>query len=173
MEMRTRMQRSGLALALAACAPALLLGRARAEHFDVALRVRAGDTQGQAFMDTTPPLGGINTRPIVKAKPGQEISVSWMMKSDYPHGTMKNVTVHFFVVREDKIGQKPVPDPSTRAGVVDNSFTMDFAPAAAATGSIRFTIADPGSYLVRVQSENTHQEHGHEHFSAVDLLIQP
>jgi hypothetical protein len=49
---------------------------------------------------------------------------------------------------------------------------MDFAPNAAATGALRFKIDTPGNYLVRVQSENTHQEHDHEHFSAIDLQVQ-
>jgi hypothetical protein len=161
-----------------ATAVALTLGvgtlphRAGAEHFDILLRVTAGDKQAEAFMDTTPPIGGVNKRPVVMAKAGDEIRVSWRMRSGYPHGTMKAVTIHFFVVREAQIGQKPVPDPAGQAGIVDNSFVMDFAPDAEATGALRFRVQAPGDYLVRVQSENTHQEHGHEHFSAIDLHVE-
>jgi hypothetical protein len=146
--------------------------RAAAEHFDIMLRVQAEHSQADAAMDTTPPIGGVNRRPIVDAKVGEPIRVAWQMKSGFPHGIMKEVTIHFFVVREEQTGQKPVPDPNSPAGLVDNSFVMDFAPKKAATGSLRMKILEPGTYLVRVQSENTHQEHDHEHFSAIDLVVR-
>jgi hypothetical protein len=143
----------------------------QAEHFDIVLKVTCGDRQAQTFMDTTPPIGGLNRRPVVTAKSGDEVRVMWKMKSGFPHGTMKGVTIHFFVVREAQAGQKPVPDPAGEAGIVDNSFVMDFAPQAEATGALRFRAPAAGDYLIRVQSENTHQEHGHEHFSAIDLHV--
>ncbi len=151
--------------------------RARSEHFDVLLHVEAGTQQANmqradAFMDTTPPLGGVNKRPVVKVKANDEVRVRWRMKSAFPHGTMKQVGIHFFVVREAEIGQKPVPDPAGPAGVVDNSLVMDFQPNGVASGMLRFKIDTPGNYLVRVQSEDTHQEHDHEHFSAIDLQVQ-
>lgn len=150
----------------------LLLRPAGAEHFDILLRVQTTNGRADASMDTTPPIGGVNRRPVVKAKAGEMVRVAWRMKSAYPHGTMKNVTIHFFVVREEQAGQKPVPDPAGAAGIADNSFDMDFAPSAAANGALRFKIAEPGNYLVRVQSENTHQEHEHEHFAAIDLVVE-
>jgi hypothetical protein len=85
---------------------------------------------------------------------------------------MKKVGVHFFVVRQQSLGQKPVPDPSGAGGVVNDSFSMDFAPNASAAGSVQFKAPEPGFYLVRVQSEDTHVEHGHEHFSALDLSVE-
>ena len=170
------MKRTRLAGGLAVCALGAwigtLAGRAGAEHFDVLLHIEATGQQANAFMDTTPPLGGVNKRPIVKVKANDEVRVQWRMKSAFPHGTMKGVGIHFFVVREAEIGQKPVPDPAGPAGVVDNSLVMDFAPNGVASGTLRFKIAAPGNYLVRVQSEDTHQEHDHEHFSAIDLQVQ-
>ena len=80
-------------------------------------------------------------------------------------------TVHFFVVKEDQVAQKPVPDPAGPAGIVDNSLVMDFAPNGVASGTLRFKVTDSGNYLVRVQSENTAAEHDHEHFSAIDLQV--
>ncbi|CEK14183.1 hypothetical protein CWRG_00744 [Chthonomonas calidirosea] len=153
-----------------------VLGRreafARAEHFGILLAVSSGGQSVQAFTDETPPEGGLNKRPVLTVMAGSEIQVHWRMECEYPHGVLKNVGVHFFVVHEQKAGQKPVPDPSGSAGVVDNSFTMDFKPHTVATGMIRFRITDPGTYLIRIQSENTYQIAGHEHFSAVDLVVQ-
>jgi hypothetical protein len=147
-------------------------GRARAEHFDVLLHVEVGPQQVNAFMDTTPPIGGVNKRPVIKTMANQEILVRWRMKSVFPHGVMRGAVIHFFVVREAEIGQKPVPDPAGPAGLVDNSCTMDFSPNGVASGMLRFKVDTAGNYLVRVQSEETHQEHDHEHFAAIDLQVQ-
>ena len=159
----------GLTLAALSLLP--LARRAGAEHFDMILRVEAGMSRGEAAMDTTPPIGGVNRRAVVTAKTGETVSVSWHLKSGFPHGVMKAATVHFFVVREGQIGQKPVPDPAGKNGVVDNKFVMDFAPKSEASGSLRFAVSQSGAYLIRIQSEDTHEEHGHEHFAAVDLKI--
>ena len=170
------MNRWKLALLFAACTAVVLsLCVSRpvgAEHFDILLKVVSGDKQAQAAMDTTPPIGGVNPRPVVHVNAGDEVKIPWQMKNGFPHGSQKKVTIHFFVVREAALGQKPVPDPAGQSGVVDNSFVMDFAPAAAANGSLRFKPTDKGSYLVRVQSENTHDAHGHEHFAGIDLDVQ-
>ena len=149
----------------------LLVRRAGAEHFDIALRAQSGRLQVEASMDTTPPIGGVNPRPVLRLKPGDPVHITWKMKSGFPHGVMKAVTVHFFIVREKEIGQKPVPDPSGPAGILDNRFVMDFAPTASASGSLNFTLPSSGNYLVRLQSEDTHQDHDHEHFSAVDIVV--
>jgi hypothetical protein len=170
--MRRAYKVAWIGAAALAAAVGLLPRRAGAEHFAITLRVISGQQRAETIMDTTPPIGGVNPRPVVMAHPGDEVRVDWRMRSSYPHGIMKDVTVHFFVVREEKLGQKPVPDPAGSAGVVDNSFVMDFAPDAAAQGALRFRAGAPGNYLVRVQSENTHQEHGHEHFSAIDLHVE-
>jgi hypothetical protein len=175
------MKRSRVLACLAIVATCGVIGiatrRAAAEHFDVLLHVEtgaqgAGMQQANAFMDTTPPIGGVNKRPVVRAKANEEIRVKWRMKSAFPHGVMKGVGIHFFVVKEADIGQKPVPDPAGPAGIVDNSLLMDFQPNGVAAGAIRFKLDTPGNYLVRVQSEDTHQEHDHEHFSAIDVQVE-
>ena len=151
---------------------ALVSRRAEAEHFDMLLRVNSGDKQEQSSMDTTPPIGGVNPRPVLKARSGEPIRVTWRLKNSSPHGAMKGATVHFFIVREAKTGQKPVPDPAGQAGVIDSSFTTNLAFGAVSTGSVKLKISDAGSYLVRLQSEGTHDEAGHEHFSAIDIEVQ-
>ena len=168
---RFRLAMALLTLAVLAGAIPLLVRRAAAEHFDIVLRAQSGRQLVEAAMDTTPPIGGVNPRPVLRLKAGDPIHITWKLKSGFPHGTMKAVTVHFFVAREREAGQKQVPDPAGPAGILDNRFSMDFAPKAAAAGSLNFTLSEPGSYLVRVQSEDTHQEHDHEHFSAIDIVV--
>lgn len=145
---------------------------ADAEHFDMLLRVVSGDKSVEAAMDTTPPVGGVNPRPVLRVKPGDPIAVTWRLKNNSPHGVSRGVTVHFFVVRQSKLAQKPVPDPAGDAGIVDNRFTTDMSRGAKSSGALRFKLSDPGNYLVRVQSEDTFEEQGHEHFSAVDVQVE-
>ena len=161
----------GMLTAALLVSAALLVQRAEAEHFDIVLKAEAGRQVIETSMDTTPPIGGVNPRPVLRLKAGDPVRITWRMKSGFPHGVMKAVTIHFFVVREKEVGQKPVPDPSGPAGVLDNRFVMDFAPKASASGSLNFSMPAPGAYLVRVQSEDTHQEHDHEHFSAFDIIV--
>jgi hypothetical protein len=151
---------------------AIVATKAGAEHFDMLLKVNSGDKQEQSSMDTTPPIGGVNPRPVLKTRAGDAIKVTWRLKNVSPHGAMKGVTIHFFVVKEGKTGQKPVPDPAGQAGIVDSSFTTDLKFGAVSTGSLKLKLEDPGSYLVRIQSEDTHDDSGHEHFSALDIEVK-
>ena len=152
----------------------LLLGSvlpARAEHFDINLTVKTPRGQAESHWDTTPPEGGVNPRPVVKAKVGDRIDIDWLMRSEYPHGVLKDVGVHFFVVREAAIGQKPVPD--LKAGKwMESRLVMDFLSDHAARGSVQLTAHTAGAYLVRLESTGTDREVGHERFSAIDLQVE-
>ncbi|HLJ53661.1 MAG TPA: hypothetical protein VKT77_01410 [Chthonomonadaceae bacterium] len=170
MRVRTRWM-AGLAAAAALCG-GVASRRAGAEHFDMQLRVFTADKSAQSEMDTTPPIGGVNPRPVLKVRADEPFRVTWRLKNSSPHGALKGVTIHFFVVKEAKTGQKPVPNPAGEAGIVDTSFTTDMSFGATSSGALKVKIGDPGSYLVRLQSENTFEEAGHEHFSAIDVEVQ-
>jgi hypothetical protein len=143
----------------------------RAEHFDITLGVKTVEDEARAGWDTEPPVGGVNPRPVAHARVGEPVQIEWLMRSAYPHGVMKQVSVHFFVVREDAAGQKSVPA-KTVPRLVENEFVMDYRPDYAAKGYVEVVVPRPGTYLVRLESEHTEQEHGHEHFSAVDLQVE-
>ena len=151
-----------IALLLAAAGPV------RAEHFEMNNTINTPRGQAESHWDTTPPIGGVNPRPVVKAKVGDRVQIDWLMRSEFPHGVLKGVTVHFFIAREGAVGQKPVPD--LKAGKwLESRWTMDFLPDHAARGSVQLTARATGVYLVRVESPGTEPEAGHEHFSAIDL----
>jgi hypothetical protein len=161
------MKRVVLAAAvLAVLSPALL----RAEHFDIKLVAAGPDgITRQAYADETPPEGGLNPRPVLKARVGDEIVVQFIMTNVYPHGTAAGAGVHYYVVRERELGQKPVPA-LTRDVVLEGAFTFDLKPQARVGARQRFAIRQPGNYLLRVESQRTQRDH--EHFSAIDLQIQ-
>src|SRR5207244_5082794 len=146
-----------------------LAPQARAEHAKINLDVIAPRGQETAFVDQTPPAWGKNPRPVLKARAGEPIKVNWTLTNVYPHKTLANVVVHFFIVKVQKVGQKEAPD--LRGDVVlESAFEMDFKPGAKAGQRNTLRIHDPGVYLVRVETRQTGSVH--EHFSAIDLVLE-
>ncbi|HEV3168315.1 MAG TPA: hypothetical protein VGZ22_30200 [Isosphaeraceae bacterium] len=142
---------------------------ARAEHAKINLDVSAPGGQQTAFMDQTPPESGKNPRPVLKVKVGEAIKVQYLLTNVYPHKTLENVVVHFFIAKEQKVAQKELPD--LRGDVVlETAFDMDFKPGGKAGARTTVRIDTPGVYLVRVETKNTQSDH--EHFAAIDLVVE-
>lgn len=144
---------------------------ANAEHFDIGMICRTSKGLAECGWDTYPPEGGINKRQVVSAVAGEDISLEWRMRSEFPHGIMRNVTVRLFVAREDELGQKKEPDHDGPT-VLSNTLTADFLSHHTARGLLHFRVTEPGNYLIRIESELTFKEHGHEHFGAIDLKVE-
>ena len=147
----------------------ILPPRAWAEHAKITLDVVAPNGQQTAHMDQTPPDWGKNPRPVLKARVGDPIKIHWMFVNIYPHKTLENVVVHFFVVRADKVGQKELPEINDDV-LLEAAFDMDFKPGGKAGQRNTLRINTPGVYLIRVESRNTQSDH--EHFAAIDLVIE-
>jgi hypothetical protein len=142
----------------------------RAEHFDIKLLAVGPDgITHEAYADQTPPLGGLNSRPVLKARVGDRITLQFIMTNVYPHGTAANAGVRYYVVRESQLGQKDVPDPAQGA-VIEGTLTFALKPQARIGTRQQLTIRQPGNYLLRVETRRTQREH--EHFSAIDIQIQ-
>ena len=139
-----------------------------AEHAKINLDVSAGGQSISAHVDQTPPDSGKNPRQVFKAKVNEPIRIQYVLTNVYPHKTLENVVVHFYVVRENKVGQKELPDLKGDV-VLESAFDMDFKPGAKAGGRTTLKIDVPGVYLIRVESRNTQSDH--EHFSAIDLVV--
>jgi hypothetical protein len=154
--------------------PTLLLALtsvARAEHAKITLDVSGKTTHETAFVDQTPPDSGKNPRPVVKAKAGEPIKIQYVLTNVYPHKTLENVVVHFFVARQAKVAQKDLPNLGDEKNVVlESAFEMDFKPGAKAGARTSFKIDAPGVYLVRVETKQTQSDH--EHFAAIDLVVE-
>jgi hypothetical protein len=141
---------------------------ARAEHAKINLDVTAGRETVSAHVDQTPPDSGKNPRPVLKARVREPIRIQYVLTNVYPHKTLENVVVHFYVVRQGKVGQKELPDLKGDV-VLESAFDMDFKPGGKAGQRTTLKIDTPGVYLIRVESRNTQSDH--EHFSAVDLVV--
>jgi hypothetical protein len=142
-----------------------------AEHAKISLDVSSSGEQVTAFVDQTPPEHGKNPRPVLKVKAGKPIKIQWMFTNTYPNKTLENVVIHFYVAREEKAGQHPTPDLSVEDNVVfESAIEMDFKPGAKAGARTTLKIDKPGAYLVRIESRQTNSDH--EHFAAVDLVVE-
>lgn len=148
----------------------LLVAPGPPEHAKITLDVIARRDQQTAFMDQTPPASGKNPRPVVKARAGELVQVKWMFTNVYPHKTLNDVVVHFYVAKAKKVGQKELPE-LTEDVVVETAFDMDFRPGGKAGGRQTVRIDEPGVYLIRVESRQTGSDH--EHFAAIDLVVEP
>ncbi len=142
---------------------------ARGEHAKMTLDVESGGKTQTAFVDQTPPESGKNPRPVLKAKAGAPIKILWVVTNAYPHKTLENVVVHAFVARQEMAGQKALPELRDDV-VLESAFDMDFKPGAKAGQRLTLKINAPGAYLVRVETKQTGSDH--EHFAAIDLVIE-
>ena len=94
-----------------------------------------------------------------------------MLTNVYPHKTLENVVVHFYVARQAKVAQKETPDLAVDGVVVvETAFEMDFKPGAKAGARTTFKVDTPGVYLVRCETRQTQSDH--EHFGAIDLVVE-
>ncbi len=141
---------------------------ARAEHAKINLDVTVGRETATAHVDQTPPDSGKNPRPVVKAKVNEPIRINYLLTNVYPHKTLENVVVHFYIARQEKVGQKELPDLKGDV-VTESAFEMDFKPGSKAGQRTLLMIDTPGVYLIRVETRNTQSDH--EHFSAIDLVV--
>ena len=147
----------------------LLQSTAHAEHFDIKLTATAPDgSSKEAFADQTPPVGGLNPRPVLRAKAGDTIAFQFMMTNVYAHESARNAGIRFYIVRERQLGQKAVPPLENLT--VEGSFTFNLKPKAKIGTKERVVVPQSGMYLLRVESQRTQRDH--EHFAAIDLEIQ-
>jgi hypothetical protein len=161
---------------LALLAVSCLRTPGRAEHADIDLRIFRRDAatgkdkeEVRASALQEPPGENVNQRPQIKVKANELLALQFVLTNTYPHGEKKDVTIRYFVVREAKPRQKTVPD--LREGVVtEGRFTLNYKPKCKVGALQKFTIKEPGAYLLRVQTENTDSDH--EHFSAIDILVE-
>jgi hypothetical protein len=143
---------------------------ARAEHFVIELTVKSAQDEATAHSDTDPPAQGLKPRPICHAKLGEELTLQFFVTSNFPHNALKRVNVRYYISPEKEAGKK-APADSSKPAVIEGSFLMDFKPETGRVGlRQRLHIDQPGSYIVRVESE--HSDSDHEHFAALDLVVE-
>ncbi len=150
---------------------------ARGDHLVLDLEVKAGKATKKVKGEDAA-LGiklGAKPKPrgILEAKAGQTLTVKWTVTSTATKEEVKDVVVHFFVVKEEKTGQTTVPKLDKEVPVESAQGPVDFKPKDTSAGELTFEIETPGSYLLRLETIGAAVGvDGHEHFAALDLVIK-
>jgi hypothetical protein len=145
---------------------------ARADHLEMELELKVGKTTKTAKGEKNAIGVKPKTRGIIEAKVGQTITVKWTVANKTKKETVKDVMVHFFVVKEEKAGQTTIPKLDKNVPV-ESALTMDFKPKDKNEGELTFEIDTPGTYLVRLETQGAAVGvDGHEHFAALDLVVK-
>jgi hypothetical protein len=147
----------------------LLPATLHAEHAKIELIVTSSRGEVTARVDQTPPAAGKNPRPVLRARAREPIRVQWQFTNVYPHKTLENVVLHFYIARQQKVGQKDLPELGEDVEL-ETAIEMDFKPGRKAGQRQTVRLNSPGTYLVRVESRQTQSDH--EHFAAVDLVVE-
>jgi hypothetical protein len=109
-------------------------------------------------------------RPVLAARASSKLQIRWSIVNQNRTGNLQNVTVHFFLDRENTIGQRDVPQPG--AGVVyESALTMDFAARAKSSADFVIEVPPAGNYLLRLETIGAAMSNGHEDFAAIDLKV--
>jgi len=140
-----------------------------AEHFEINITVNTPRGQAESHWDTTPPIGGVNPRPVVTAKVGDRVDIDWLMRSEYPHGVLKGWASTSSWSREHAGAEAGA---GSEAGKwMESRIVMDFLPDHAARGSVQLTARTRASTCARGERRNGGGS-GARHFSAIDLQVE-
>jgi hypothetical protein len=142
---------------------------AEASHLIMDLTVEGKPQPVHAGTDTMPPANGKNPRPVAHTRAGEAVKLRWRVKNADAHRKLEKLLVHLFIVPEAQAGQKEVPDPR-KGSVWETVFATALDSAKETHGELEVPVSEAGTYLVRVESMYTEQEH--EHFAAVDLVVE-
>ncbi|HET6251114.1 MAG TPA: hypothetical protein VFE47_25740 [Tepidisphaeraceae bacterium] len=159
---------SFIAIALAfAFLPAI----ARANHFTITLDVSDGTHKQTGKTESEPPKAGeIVVRPVMETKAGAKCTAKFKLTCASKE-LLKDVLVHFYVVKIGKPGQNP-PPLEPKDVVIETAQTMDFAEGTTTSAELEFTPDRAGIYLVRIETQGTAEAKGHEHYAAIDLVVK-
>ena len=111
-------------------------------------------------------------RPVFESERGRPLSISWNAQNTGRSATFEDVMMHFYIVRETKVGQSEDPKITDNVLVQEGAITMDFRPGDKADWQLNVTIDQPGAYLVRVETMGLSSSRRTEHWTAMDLRIK-
>lgn len=145
---------------------------AAADDFSITVTVQSGKQKKRIQVTRRlPAVAPTKRRQIITLRPGAKAQISAEIVHVGKSQIYKDVLVHFFVVREEELGQSKVPK-LDKAVVFEAALTMDFAPGEKASWDHLLQIDQAGNYLLRVETLGLRRVHGHDHYAAVDLHVE-
>lgn len=168
MKLPTRMSRFGWAVVATVL---WATSAAYADHFTVSLDVSDGKGKQSAATQIDPPKDQkIVHRPVIEGAADARFTATWKLTATGAE-PLKDVLVHFYVVRIDRPGQAS-PPLEPKDVVIESALTMDFEPKGSASATVKFQAPQAGTYLVRIETQGGAEKKSHEHFAAIDLVVK-
>jgi hypothetical protein len=150
---------------------AFVASAASAADFEISLQVKSATQQTDAkFTEQQPSPTKPRPRPVFTAKAKETLVISWKATDTTKQTTFQDVLIHCFIVAEKNPGQADLP--SMKDPEQESALTMDFKPADIANGEFSLKLDQPGTYLVRVETQNMLDRYGHEYYAALDLICK-
>jgi len=141
---------------------------ARGEDFAIELKVATGEANQMAH-ESKAAAERAKARPQLEAKAGAPLRATWQLRCSRAAEPITDVTVHFFVVREAKVGQRALPKLDFTVAA-ESALTMDFQTGDRAEGDLSFRLEQPGAYLVRLEALDSKGEP--LAFAALDVVAR-
>jgi hypothetical protein len=142
----------------------------RADHFTVKLQTWTANAPTPVAAVFPLPDGKPSSRPVLTTAAGTPVTAKWLLSNTHETAMVKDVLVHFFVVKQEKPDQAEVPK-LTKDVLVESALSMDFRPQDRNEGEITFTPLAPGCYLIRLELKGAAGKNG-EPFAALDLVVK-
>ena len=97
------------------------------------------------------PSGKAMPRTRVALVAGRKTAIHWTLayRGDK---TREDVLVHFYVVKEDHLGQPAIRDAKAASIEMENALTVDFHPGDSPHADLDLAVADPGLYMLRLEA---------------------
>ena len=127
------------------------------------------DLKAQAGKETTA-AAKAQPRTVHIAAVGTPITIKWTVRNTDKAEAVKDVLVHFFVVKIEKPDQQEVPK-LTKGVLAESALTMDFKSQDRRYAVITITAPAAGCYLIRVELKGAADKDGREPFAALDLVM--
>jgi hypothetical protein len=134
------------------------------------LSARTGSLQQTAGGQASTSSAGDLVRPVLAAKPTARLRIRWSVANQEKAGNISDVTVHFFLDRENAIGDRVPPKPGADV-VYESALVVDLAAHATTSADFVVEAPGPGNYLLRLETIGATRVHGHEHVAAMDLKV--
>lgn len=149
-----------------------VVSSAQAGEFQINVKIDVADrsVETQKTLET-PTAKKLPPRTVVRLIHDQSARMSWHVENTSKTELFRNVLVHFFVAKEERIGQAQIPK-LTKDVTYEGALTTDFKPHETAEWQGTLNIHEPGNYMLRVETIGMLKEHGHEHYAAMDLIVK-
>jgi hypothetical protein len=138
--------------------------------FNIELKVQSGVKVAKAGIAKFPVRG--TTQPGLEVKTGDPLQVSWILARAGGSETYKDVLVHCYLARAEKLNQASVAklDPNV---VAEFALYMDFKPNDRAEGKLDFVVDQAGIYLLRLETIGAaNAGNGQEYFAFLDVVVK-